>query len=46
MTQWDEAYLDGLYNARRTAPSELWQVRDITRSMVEDLDPANPAPAN
>lgn len=39
MTQWDEAYLDGLYNARRTAPSDLWQRRDIAARMVEQLDP-------
>lgn len=40
MTQWDEAYLDGLYNARRTAPTDLWQRRDIAARMVEQLDPA------
>jgi hypothetical protein len=40
MTEWDEAYLDGLYNAARTAPSELWQQRDISERMVETLDPA------
>ncbi|MGD9814060.1 MAG: hypothetical protein AB7Q23_15720 [Hyphomonadaceae bacterium] len=46
MTEWDEAYLDGLYNARRTAPSDIWQARDITQTMVERLDPANePLPA-
>lgn len=44
MTQWDEAYLDGLYNARRTAPTDLWQRRDIAERMVEQLDPANPNP--
>ena len=42
MTQWDEAYLDGLYNARRTAPTVLWQRRDIAERMVDQLDPANP----
>lgn len=41
MTAWDEAYLDGLYNARRTAPSDIWQARDIAETMVEQLDPAN-----
>lgn len=47
MTEWDEAYLDGLYNARRTAPREIWQVRDITRTMVEQLEPgAQQAPTN
>ncbi|MEZ5957981.1 MAG: hypothetical protein R3C27_12305 [Hyphomonadaceae bacterium] len=39
MTEWDEAYLDGLYNARRTAPTDLWQRRDITERMVEHLEP-------
>lgn len=39
MTQWDEAYLDGLYNARRNAPSELWQRRDISARMVDQLAP-------
>lgn len=39
MTEWDEAYLDGLYNARRTAPREVWQQRDITRRMVDSLGP-------
>lgn len=41
MTQWDEAYLDGLYNARRTAPTDLWQRREIASRMVETLDPAS-----
>jgi hypothetical protein len=45
MTEWDEAYLDGLYNARRTAPSDLWQRRDIAERMVEQLDPAAAPPA-
>lgn len=40
MTQWDEAYLDGLYNARRTAPTDLWQRRDIAARMIEQLDPS------
>lgn len=38
MTEWDEAYLEGLYTARRTAPREIWQQRDISRTMVERLD--------
>jgi hypothetical protein len=38
MTEWDEAYLDGLYNARRTAPNEVWQRRDIASRMVEGLE--------
>lgn len=46
MTQWDEAYLDGLYNARRTAPTDLWQRRDIAARMVESLDPAAEEGAN
>jgi hypothetical protein len=41
MTQWDEAYLDGLYNARRTAPTDLWQRRDIASRMIGTLDPAS-----
>lgn len=41
MSEWDEAYLDGLYNARRTAPNEVWQQRDISRQMVEDLSNPN-----
>jgi len=40
MTQWDEAYLEGLYTARRTAPRAIWQQRDISRTMVEHLDPS------
>lgn len=40
MTQWDEAYLDGLYNARRTAPTDLWQRREIAARMVDSLDPS------
>lgn len=40
MTQWDEAYLDGLYRARRTAPLDVWQRRDISHAMVEQLDPS------
>ena len=39
MTEWDEAYLDGLYNARRTAPTDLWQRRDIADRMVRQLEP-------
>ncbi|MEQ1492852.1 MAG: hypothetical protein ABL932_20090, partial [Terricaulis sp.] len=47
MTEWDEAYLEGLYTARRTAPREIWQQRDIARTMTEQLDPnAQPAPSN
>lgn len=40
MTEWDEAYLDGLYNARRTAPREVWQQRDIADRMVDNLGTA------
>ncbi len=47
MTEWDQAYLEGLYTARRTAPREIWQQRDIARTMTEQLDPnAQPAPSN
>lgn len=46
MTEWDEAYLDGLYNARRTAPTDLWQRRDIAARMVEGLDPASAPEGN
>lgn len=46
MTEWDEAYLDGLYNARRTAPTDLWQRRDIAARMVEGLDPASAPDGN
>jgi hypothetical protein len=47
LTEWDEAYLQGLYDARRAAPNEVWQQRDIVRSMVDGLDPAGaPAPRN
>ncbi|MCX7357096.1 MAG: hypothetical protein NT015_02940 [Alphaproteobacteria bacterium] len=47
MTEWDEAYLEGLYTARRTAPRDIWQRRDISQTMVERLDPsAVPAPSN
>jgi hypothetical protein len=48
MTEWDEAYLDGLYNARRTAPNDVWQRRDIARRMVEGLEqpPAPEEPQN
>jgi hypothetical protein len=38
MTEWDEAYLDGLYNARRTAANEVWQRRDIASRMEEGLE--------
>lgn len=47
MTEWDEAYLEGLYTARRTAPRDIWQRRDISRTMVERLDPSvEPAPSH
>lgn len=47
MTEWDQAYLEGLYTARRTAPREIWQRRDIAQTMVERLDPsATAAPSN
>lgn len=46
MTQWDEAYLDGLYNSRRTAPTELWQARDISERMVQQLENPAQEPAN
>jgi hypothetical protein len=47
LTEWDEAYLQGLYDARRTAPNEVWQQRDIVRSMVGGLDQTHaPAPTN
>lgn len=46
MTEWDEAYLDGLYNARRTGPTDLWQRRDIAARMVEGLDPASAPEGN
>lgn len=47
MTEWDEAYLEGLYTARRTAPNAVWQRRDISRAMTEALDPAaEPSPGN
>lgn len=47
MTEWDQAYLEGLYTARRTAPRDIWQRRDISQTMVERLDPAaTPAPSN
>lgn len=47
MTPWDEEYLQGLYNARRTAPTELWQRRDIARNMEQGLSegPSSPASA-
>lgn len=46
MTEWDEAYLEGLYTARRTAPRAIWQQRDISRRMVDQLDPAGPSTSN
>ena len=46
MTQWDEAYLEGLYTARRTAPRAIWQQRDISRTMVDQLDPSGASTSN
>lgn len=47
MTEWDLAYLEGLYAARRTAPTEIWQQRDIARTMTDHLDPERaPGPSN
>jgi hypothetical protein len=43
MTQWDAAYLEGLYSARPNAVSSDWQERDIVRRMEESLTP-EPAP--
>lgn len=36
MTNWDRAYLDGLYRTARNAASVSQQVRDISRHMVGD----------
>jgi hypothetical protein len=43
MTRWDEEYLQGLYSARRTAPNERWQQRDIVRRIETSLaeEPGN-----
>lgn len=46
MTQWDEEYLQGLYNARRTAPTELWQRRDIADRMAQGLVESEQASAS
>ncbi len=37
MTVWDLAYLQGLYAARRTAPSARQQRIDIARRMAEQV---------
>lgn len=37
MTQWDEAYLQGLYRASRDATNTQAQVRDIARTMASRL---------
>lgn len=39
MTDWDLAYLEGLYSARPNAVSSDWQERDIARRMEEALAP-------
>jgi hypothetical protein len=39
MTEWDVAYLAGLYEAPTNAPDSRWQVRDIARTMREELEP-------
>lgn len=39
MTEWDLAYLQGLYNARRDARSARVQERDIARSVTGELTP-------
>lgn len=46
MTEWDLAYLEGLYTARRTAPRAIWQQRDISRRMVDALDPSGASTSN
>lgn len=38
LTEWDLAYLEGLYGARRNATSAQAQQRDIVRSMEERLE--------
>lgn len=40
MTDWDRAYLKGLYSAQRAAPSGKFQKRDVVRSMSDDLGAA------
>jgi hypothetical protein len=42
MTEWDKAYLKGLYGAKRSARRGVDQEEDITRSMVKDLGGAPP----
>ena len=37
MTDWDIAYLEGLYRARRNAPNARTQRRDIARRMESEL---------
>lgn len=37
MTEWDIAYLEGLYRARRNAPTARAQRRDIARRMESEL---------
>jgi len=41
MSEWDLAYLDGLYNARRTARNSNAQEQDIARRMREGGQAAN-----
>lgn len=43
MTEWDIAYLGGLYDARRDTPKGAAQEQDMVRSMAKDLAaPAKP----
>lgn len=42
LTEWDEAYLRGLYGATRAAVNTQVQQRDIRRAMVEALTEARP----
>jgi hypothetical protein len=44
MTEWDKAYLKGLYGATRDARRGADQQEDITRSMAKDLGAPNPPP--
>lgn len=41
MTNWDRAYLDGLYRSTRNAASVTQQVRDISRRMAGGAGPGN-----
>jgi hypothetical protein len=41
MTDWDLAYLEGLYSARRNAANSQAQARDIRRRMTGRLSPEN-----